>query len=229
MAGLRGAVALVTGAAGAIGGAIAEELRRAGAARLLLLGRDAARLWPRAEALGAEVVECDLAGAALPTLPERLDVLVHAAGAHGLGPVATTPDEVLDAQLSVNLRAPFRLTRAALPALVAAEGQVVFINSSQGLSAGREASAYAASKHALRALADSLRQEVNEQGVRVLSVYPGRTASAMQEAVFAREGRAYAPERLMQPGDVAAMVMAALSLPRSAEVTEITMRPMRKA
>jgi NADP-dependent 3-hydroxy acid dehydrogenase YdfG len=121
------------------------------------------------------------------------------------------------------------LTRLCLPALRASHGQVVFVNSTQGIAAGRGVGAYAASKHALRALADSLRQEVNADGVRVLSVYPGRTATPLQAAVFAAEGRAYAPEALMQPEDVAAMVLAAVTLPRTAEVTEIMMRPMRPA
>jgi NADP-dependent 3-hydroxy acid dehydrogenase YdfG len=73
-----------------------------------------------------------------------------------------------------------------------------------------------------------LRQEINADGVRVLSVYPGRTAGLMQELVHKMEGKAYHPERLMQPEDVAAMVIQALCLPRSAEVTEIFVRPMIK-
>jgi NADP-dependent 3-hydroxy acid dehydrogenase YdfG len=89
-------------------------------------------------------------------------------------------------------------------------------------------SQYAATKHALKAIADSLREEVNAEGLRVLSVYPGRTASPMQAAVHEMEGRAYHPERLMQPEDVAAVVINALSLPRSAEVTDIYIRPLLK-
>jgi NADP-dependent 3-hydroxy acid dehydrogenase YdfG len=107
-------------------------------------------------------------------------------------------------------------------------GQVVFINSSAGVSASVNLSQYAATKFALRAIADSLRQEINGESVRVLSVYPGRTAGPMQESVHKMEGKAYYPERLMQPEEVAAMVIQALSLPRSAEVTEIFMRPMIK-
>jgi NADP-dependent 3-hydroxy acid dehydrogenase YdfG len=88
---------------------------------------------------------------------------------------------------------------------------------------------YAASKHALKAIADSLRDEVNTEGIRVLSVYPGRTASPLQAAVHQMEGRTYHPERLMQPEDVALAVINALGLPRSAEVTDIHIRPMAKA
>jgi NADP-dependent 3-hydroxy acid dehydrogenase YdfG len=83
-------------------------------------------------------------------------------------------------------------------------------------------------KHALRAIADSLRGEVNPDGVRVLSVYLGRTASEMQERIHQMEGRPYRPELLLQPQDVASVILNALSLPRTAEVTDIHIRPMLK-
>ena len=107
-------------------------------------------------------------------------------------------------------------------------GQIVFINSSLGLASKAEAGQYAAAKHALKALADSLRDEVNADAVRVLSVFPGRTATPMQAALYAKEGKAYHPEVLLQPEDVAAVVINALTLPRTAEVTEIRIRPLKK-
>ena len=108
------------------------------------------------------------------------------------------------------------------------KGQIVFINSSAGLRASGNLGQYAATKFALKAIADSLREEVNGEGVRVLSVYPGRTATPMQSAVHKLEGREYHPELLMQSADAAAVVVNALSLPGSAEVTEIFVRPMSK-
>ena len=107
-------------------------------------------------------------------------------------------------------------------------GQVVFINSTAGLNASAGVGLYSATKHALKALADSLRAEVNSDGVRVLSVYPGRTAIPMQAAIIASEGRAYLPEKLLQPDDVAATVVSALMLPRTAEVTDVKIRPLTK-
>jgi NADP-dependent 3-hydroxy acid dehydrogenase YdfG len=89
-------------------------------------------------------------------------------------------------------------------------------------------SQYAAVKHGLKGLADALRAEVNSAGVRVISVYPGQTATAMQERRYAIEGRAYQPERLIQPADVAALVVNALGLARTAEVTDIQIRPTLK-
>ena len=77
-------------------------------------------------------------------------------------------------------------------------------------------------------MADALRAELNPDGVRVLSVFPGRTASRMQEAVHRGEGRPYRPEALLQPADVAEAVLAALRLPPTAETTDLHIRPALK-
>jgi NADP-dependent 3-hydroxy acid dehydrogenase YdfG len=111
---------------------------------------------------------------------------------------------------------------------------VVFVNSSAGVHAAAGIAQYAATKHALRALADSLRCEVNVDGVRVLTVYPGQTASPMQEELHrqrqlhAAETRPYRAGELLQPADVAAVVVNALGMPRTAEVTEVHVRPTVK-
>jgi short-subunit dehydrogenase len=159
---------------------------------------------------------------------ERIDILIHSAALHATGSVADTSVELLESQHRTNVAAPYALTRAWLPQLQRARGQVVFLNSSAGIAAHANLSQYAATKHALKAIADSLREEVNASQVRVLSVFAGRTATPLQERLFAAEGREYQPERLLQPSDVARMVLAALALPRTAEVTEIHIRPLQK-
>jgi NAD(P)-dependent dehydrogenase (short-subunit alcohol dehydrogenase family) len=158
-----------------------------------------------------------------------IDVLIHSAGTIVNGALAVLPVEDLDRQYRTNVRAPYLLTQALLSLLKACQGQIVFMNSTVGLNAGANAGQYAATKHALRAIADSLRAEVNPQGVRVLSVYLGRTATPMQAAVHQTEGRAYHPDLLMQPEDVATVVLNTLSVPRTAEVTDIHLRPMIKS
>jgi len=231
-------IAVVTGASSGIGRAIALGLVERGAT-LCLLGRNLATLEALAECarLTASRVFCyradlivdqDLGDltARLQRDFERIDLLVHSAGAFSMGRLETASVEDFDWHYRTNVRAPYILTQALLPRLRAHQGQIVFINSSVGLSGKANMSQYAATKHALKAIADSLREEVNASGVRVLSIYPGRTASPMQEAMHKMEGRAYHPERLMQPEDVAQMVLNALSLPRSAEVTDIGLRPM---
>ena len=120
---------------------------------------------------------------------------------------------------------PFRLTQLLLPALTSSRGLVVFINSTAGRTPLAEVGQYAATKYALRALADTLREECNAAGVRVCSVFLGSTATSMQAAVRAKQKRPYHPERLIQPDDVAQMVSGILALPQTAEVTDIIMRP----
>ena len=158
-----------------------------------------------------------------------VDTLVHAAAVIELGTLETATLAELDLQYETNVRAPYALTKALLPWVRERRGQVVFINSTAGVQAGPGVGQYAATKHALRAIADSLRSEVNADQVRVLTVLLGRTATPMQEAVHKTEGRRYRPEVLIQPEAVAAMVTGALTLPGATEVTEISMRPLVKA
>jgi NAD(P)-dependent dehydrogenase (short-subunit alcohol dehydrogenase family) len=157
-----------------------------------------------------------------------VDLLIHSIGLFRAGPIETSPVEDLDAQYRVNLRVPYLLTQELLPSLIERQGQVVFVNSGAGFHPAKGSwGAYAATKHGLRALADSLRDEVNRKGVRVLTVFPGRTATAMQEEVHRFEGKPYDPARFLQPEDVAAAVVQALRLPRTAELTDLHIRPMR--
>ena len=159
----------------------------------------------------------------------RLDILVHSAGAFYDGPLEYARVEEFDLQYAINVRAPYVLTQRLLPLLTAARGQIVFINSSLGLTVKRsDVGQYAATKHALKAIADSLREEVNPKGIRVLTVYPGRTATPMQEAICKKEGQVYRPERLLQAEDVATIVVQAMSLSPTAEVTDISVRPMMR-
>ena len=157
-----------------------------------------------------------------------IDLLVHSAGVIALGPIEEAPVEDFDRQYRTNVRGPYVLTQALLPMFRGSRGEVVFVNSSIGMSARAGTGQYAATKLALKAIADSLRAEVNAYGRRVLSVFLGRTATPMQQTIHDREGRDYHPELLLQPEDVAAVVLNAVSLPRTAEVTDINIRPMIK-
>jgi NADP-dependent 3-hydroxy acid dehydrogenase YdfG len=167
-------------------------------------------------------------GKALLAHEGGVDVLVHSAGTISRGDLETASVSDLDRQYAANVRAPYLLTQILLPALCARKGQIVFINSTAGLTARANAGQFAATQHALRAIADSLREEVNPQGVRVVTVYPGRTATPRQAKIHAIEAWPYFPERLMQPRDVASVVVNSLTLPRSAELTDVKVRPMLK-
>ena len=237
---LHGHIAVVTGAGSGVGQAIALALAAQGVT-LCLVGRTPATL----EATASDATHAKVTARCYPTdlthddavqaLAEQLhrewdaiDILVHSAGVYAMGKLETVPATELDHQYRTNVRGPYLLTQTLLPLLRRRQGQVVFINSSVGLTARGQVGSYAATKHALKALADSFREEVNAEGLRVLSVYLGRTASPMQAMIHAMEGKAYHPEYLLQPSDVAAVVLNALCLPRTAEVTDVNIRPMRK-
>jgi short-subunit dehydrogenase len=228
--------AVITGASSGVGKAITLALASKGAA-LCLVGRNVDRLESVAESARANAASvatylADLAvdqdarevGACLQRGRDSIDLLIHSAGAIALGPVETAPVDDLDWQYRINVRAPYVLTQALLPMLRRSRGQIVFINSLVGHRAKANCSQYSVTKHALKALGDSLRDEVNPDGVRVLSVFLGRTATPMQATVHQMECKAYHPELLVQPEDVAAIVLNALDLSRTSEVTEITIR-----
>ncbi|WP_267244693.1 SDR family oxidoreductase [Streptomyces sp. PR69] len=225
---------VITGAGSGIGAAVARRLDERGD-DLVLLARDAGRAkelagqFPGARTLVADLAEPDRISWAFghQTMPERIDSLVHSAGVVDLGAVGELSCKTWRQQLNVNLIAPAELTRLFLPQLRAARGHVVFVNSGAGLNAHAQWSAYAASKHGLKALADSLRQEEYANGVRVTSVYPGRTASPMQAKVHSQEGKEYEPSRWIDPESVATAILTAIDLPRDAEINDLTVRPRR--
>lgn len=234
-------VAVVTGASQGIGRAIALGLA-AQRVRLFLVGRNSTTLHEVAELARKSspvvvVHAIDLVrDGAVTDIAEAisqkfggLDVLTHCAGAYSMGDLQTAPVDEFDRLYRTNVRMPYLLTQSLLPMLKRRKGQIVFINSSQGLQARARVGQYAASQHALKALADSLREEVNSDGVRVFTVYPGRTATPRTEAIFTMEERGYKPELLLQPEDVAEVVINTLMMPLTAEVTNITMRPLIKS
>lgn len=207
---------LVTGAGSGIGLELADRLAGRGD-RVVRLTRDVVDL--------ADTVAVARWAAEFAEDLETLDSLLHVAGTVDLGPIAALDLGVWERHLAVNLTAPAVLTSHLLPALRAARGTVVFVNSSAGLTANAQWSAYAASKFGLRALADSLRAEEVESGVRVTSVFPSRTATPMQEKVHGQEGRTYDASRWIQPATVADAILHVLDLPPDATIPELVIRP----
>ena len=234
-------MAIVTGASSGIGRGIALAFAREGAS-LCLLGRNKERLQATAQTASSSspkvsIYQADFASEQelsclthqLEQELEQVDVLVHAAGDIVYGDMSSLTIDDFDRQYKINLRGPYLLTQKLLPRLKARQGQVVFINSSLGVNVSASVGQYAATKHALKALADSFRNEVNTDGVRVLSIFAGRTATAMQETIHRLENKAYNAQLLLQPEDIASIVVNALTLPRTAEVTDIHIRPLVKS
>ncbi len=223
---------LITGAGSGIGRLVAEALAARGD-RLILVARDAQRASELTEAFpGSVPIVADLAEPATihgavttAALPDAVDSVIHAAGIVELGAVEALGVAAWTSQLNINLVSAAEVTRQFLPRVRAARGQILFVNSGAGLTAHPQWAAYAASKHGLKALADALRGEEARNGVRVTSIYPGRTATPMQAEVHAQEGADYDPARWIDPASVASLILAALDLPADAAVTDLAVRP----
>lgn len=223
---MRRPTALITGASRGVGAAVARAL--GSTHNLLLGGRDRIALDRLiAELPGARPWVVELAGLTPADVAgiDELDLLVHSAGIARLGRIADVPAEVWRKTFEINVVAVAELTRLLLPALRAAHGHVVLINSGSGQRANPNWASYAASKFALRAFADVLREEEHPNGVRVTTIYPGRVDTDMQRDVRAQEGGPYQPERYLHPESVARAVLAAVTATPDAHVTEITVRP----
>ena len=220
-------VALVTGASGGIGGAIVRDLTRTH--RVVAVGRDAEALATLATETGAETRTVELTDpTAIDELAaefDRLDVLVHAAAIADVRSVEeATPDD-WERQLSINVISPALLTRATLPLIRSAQGTVVFIGSGSGTRPSAGSAIYTASKFALRAIADVLRLDEEQHRVRVVTVAPGPTDTAMQRTMVADAGGTYSPERYIRPESVAREVRHVIDAPADVQITDVAVRP----
>ncbi|GAA1353404.1 SDR family NAD(P)-dependent oxidoreductase [Saccharothrix algeriensis] len=239
---LEGKVALVTGASSGIGEATAVALGRAGAS-VVVAARRVERLAALEERLAAEgvkalAVELDVTDeAACRRAVERaveafgaLDVLVNNAGVMLLGEIEGADTTDWTRMVSTNVLGPLFLTHAALPHLLDRRGSVVQVSSTAGRVARGGAGVYNATKFALNAFSEALRQEVTGRGVRVIVVEPGVVETELREHITdarAREsieGR-IAGMRQLTPEDVAEAVRYAVTQPEHVAVNEIMVRP----
>lgn len=215
---LKGKTALITGGTSGIGRAISLQLENQGV-KLVLLTRAMADL-SREESL---VKQLDLI-----KNKYSIDLLILSAGVVIPGSVQEASIADYDYQHMVNLKSAIIITKTFLQQIIKSKGQIVFINSSAVNNPKKDTSFYAASKAGLKAFADSLRMEINQYGVRVISIFPGSTATPLTKNLSQRLKKNYNPELLLQPEDVSEMVVCALNLPLTAEVTDIFIRPLKK-
>lgn len=225
---------LVTGATSGIGRAMALALHRAGHG-VLAVGRTAAALDSLArEAPGIETLALDLScrDAVAGALAGRhIDVLVNNAGVMPPpGPFDAMDLADIDRTLAVNLQSVLWLTRLVVPQMRArGAGHVVFTGSSAGHAPGADFAVYAATKAAIAAFAAGLRGDLAASGVRVTEIVPGRVETPLYARVLTEDVRTamYEGDRSLQPEDVAAALLAVLSLPARADITRIDIMPTR--
>jgi NAD(P)-dependent dehydrogenase (short-subunit alcohol dehydrogenase family) len=219
---------IVTGASSGIGRAAALRFGLAGSS-VLVVGRDEGALQETCEAVraaGGIAAPCP-ADVTAPDAPDRIvraaldrfgavTTLVNAAGIIGSGSVESTSDDEWDRMLDINARAPFRLMRAAAPALVASRGSIVNVSSVTGLRAFPGVLAYCVSKAAIDQLTRCAALELAAKGVRVNAVNPGVVVSNLHRrggmseesyAAFLQRSRETHPlGRPGEPGEIADLI-----------------------
>lgn len=225
---LRGRTALVTGASRGIGARVAERLAEAGA-RVWLLGRSADALTSLATRIGGTPLVADLADEAsvweaLDGLQDGLggapDLVVNAAGAFGLSPVAEETVRSLDDQLAVNLRGSFLVVRALLPSMLGrGSGLVINVGSVAGRKAFPGNAAYSASKFGLRGFHEVLLEEVRGTGVRATLLEPAATDTSLWDPLDP-DADPGLPDRaaMLSADDVAEAVLFVASRPDSVRI-----------
>jgi len=214
---LKDKVCAITGAGGGIGRALALGFAAKGA-RLILSSRDATALESTCAAVresghsDVQAIVSDLSrdadalSLAGHVGRSSVDILVNNAGVFPTGPFLETGLADLDACLTVNLRAPFALSRAATPHMVAQKwGRIVNIGSSSAYMGVARSSLYCASKHALLGLSRALHAELRDQGVRVFCISPGSVKTRMGKDV---QGQDF--ETFIEPEEVARAVLFAV-------------------
>ena len=213
---LPGSVVVVTGAASGIGRATANGLLLRGA-RIVAVDTDAEGLHAfagdgRVTAMTIDVADPDHADRIVQTTLEahdRIDAVVANAGVGYVGEFATMPAAMISTLLDVNFRAPILLARAALPSMIdAGQGALVFTSSIVGVVPQPTESAYCASKTALEAFAESLREEVRPHGIAVSTIRPGVVRTAFHDHRNTPYGRRF--PRPMEPEKIADIIAGML-------------------
>jgi NADP-dependent 3-hydroxy acid dehydrogenase YdfG len=243
---LTGTVALVTGASSGIGEATARQLATL-CADVALAARRTDRLeelaagieGSRTQVIAADVTSREDAERAVASTVEelgRLDILINNAGVMLLGPIEHAPVEEWDTMVNVNVLGLLYCAKAALPHLLSAAedsprgvSDLVNVSSVAGRVVRLGSGVYNATKHAVGAFSESLRQEVTKRHVRVGLIEPGAVATELaghnRPEVLETMQQRFAGMQRMEAGDIADAVAYMVTRPRHVAVNEILIRP----
>ena len=244
---LAGRVALVTGASSGIGEGAALALAAAGAS-VAVSARRAERLAElvkriessggKALALPGDVVDEAIAVAAVEkTIAHfgKLDILINSAGIIQAGGIEASDLDEYRRVIDVNLMATVYTCKAAIAQMKAqGSGDIINISSLAGRKAAKLFNAYTASKHAVNAMTDAMRQEVAGFGIRVTILNPGATQTEVADNVSDPKWREMMrthtkKDDAVMPSDIGDAIVLVVGLPRRANVSEISIRPTSDA
>jgi short-subunit dehydrogenase len=224
-------IIIITGATSGVGKSLATFLHKMGA-DLILLGRDFSSLEKVLPECKPSFFKVSLENdkqieefvTQISSNYDNIDTLIHSAGLFHSGSIESMPVEKLDELYRINTRAPYLLTQKLLPLIKKRGGQVVFLNSTAVLQTKEAVGQYCASKSALKSIADSLRLELRADGINVMSVFLGATATPMQEQVQSSIGKTFDPGNFMQADEIAERILLVMQSGKTAGVTDVTIR-----
>jgi NADP-dependent 3-hydroxy acid dehydrogenase YdfG len=237
--------ALITGATSGIGRATAHEFAKHGI-NLILCGRRQERLETIQKALGKQtnvhILNFDVRDKvavfnAIETLPEdfkTIDILINNAGnAHGLDPIETGSLEDWDAMMDINVKGLLYVSKAIIPQMTARQsGHIINIGSSAGKEVYPKGNVYCASKHAVLAITDGMRIDLNPYNIKVTAINPGLVETEFSQVRFKGDATAdnvYKGYKALQAEDIAEIIQFAISRPAHVNIADLLVFPTAQA
>ena len=231
--------ALITGATSGIGRATAHEFAKQGI-RLIICGRRQERLETIQKALGEltevyllnfDVRDKNAVFSAIESLPENfkhIDILINNAGnAHGLDPIHEGSLDDWDAMIDINVKGLLYVSKAVIPQMTERNsGHIINIGSSAGKEVYPKGNVYCASKHAVVAVTEGMRMDLNPYGIKVAAINPGLVETEFSQVRFKGETLAnnvYKGYKALQPEDVADVIYFAISRPAHVNIADVLM------
>ncbi|MGR7812624.1 SDR family NAD(P)-dependent oxidoreductase [Lacinutrix undariae] len=237
--------ALITGATSGIGRATAKEFATQGI-RLIICGRRQERLDELKKALelqieihtlNFDVSDKDATTKAINSLPEnfkQIDILINNAGnAHGLDPIQDGNVADWDAMIDINVKGLLYVSQTIIPQMTARKsGQIINIGSSAGKEVYPKGNVYCASKHAVLAITEGMRIDLNPYGIKVGAVNPGLVETEFSKVRFKGDAIAdtvYTGFKALQPEDIADVIYFAVSRPPHVNIADVLVLPTAQA